>query len=162
MRINAVTSPYFEEDLRALLGGKRLPDALVVPKASWGTSWGTGIALVGRVWRLRQLSCLGEGVGLLVGLPRRRVAFACGMQQDAPNRLRSESVPLFASTCVKPSTPGAHPGCGTLCLQLDSPREVDWLYSRINALGGERLREAGKPLPLLVMCESGMGMLNLR
>lgn len=48
-------------------------------------------------------------------------------------------------------------------LQVDSVEHVSWLFDRVSSIAGERLAAAGAPPPALIsMCESGMGLLNLR
>lgn len=48
-------------------------------------------------------------------------------------------------------------------LQVDTVEHVRWLFDRVKGIAGERLAAAGAPPPALVtMCESGMGLLNLR
>ncbi|GAB4820953.1 hypothetical protein N2152v2_007999 [Parachlorella kessleri] len=77
VRINGVATSYIEEDLQAVLTGKQLPDALVVPK-------------------------------------------------------------------------------------IDDVDQVSWLASQVDTLAGERLRREGLALTIISMCESGMGLLNLK
>ena len=48
------------------------------------------------------------------------------------------------------------------CLQIDNVDHVSWLVSKVSTLAGERLEREGRPLTLIRMCESGMGLLNLK
>jgi hypothetical protein len=46
--------------------------------------------------------------------------------------------------------------------QIDTLEHVAWLFARVRTLAGARLKGEGRALPLITMCESGMGLLNLR
>lgn len=48
-------------------------------------------------------------------------------------------------------------------MQVDSVEHVSWLFDRVKGIAGERLSADGAPPPVLIsMCESGIGLLNLR
>ncbi len=46
--------------------------------------------------------------------------------------------------------------------QVESADDVAWLYKRVQALAGARIRAEGRRPALITMCESAMGLLELR
>lgn len=77
----------------------------------------------------------------------------------------SEQGPVPVGALFHPLT-NSMMGEGSVCPlpQIDTVDHVRFLFDRVSSIAGERLGAEGAPPPpaLISMCESGMGLLNLR
>jgi hypothetical protein len=154
VRVNSIQSGLCEEDLTVVLSGEGMPDALVVPKAG-----GLQPRCCPAAARLPDCQA-----ALLPACPPLLRLLLLLLVRGSASQLPCPPAP---SCSLNPAFPAPLylPSHYLPLLQVDTVDHIRWLFNSVKTLARRpqsAVQQGAPPPALITMCESGMGLLNLR